>query len=172
MQSTRHSQLKPLLQVWPGGAPSCWLPVKDQTSGKRDQVTGAGPPVTTQRLVSPVTVTSHDSMTPANNKPTIRHRVRKGGSVAKLIGKRCMLTCYLNGVKTDMLPDSGAQVTILEKSWLEKNLPAVKIQSLENLLPDVPLRITAANGTDVPFEGWTELLVEIKSAKYGQVAIY
>lgn len=73
-----------------------------------------------------------------------------------------MLTCYLNGVKTDMLLDSGAQVTVLEKSWLEKHLPNAKIR---DLLPDVLLRITAANGTDVPFEGCVEILVEMKSAK-------
>lgn len=82
-----------------------------------------------------------------------------------------MLTCYLNGVQTDMLLDSGAQVTILEKSWLERHLPDAKIQSLKDLLPDDPLRVTAANETDVPFEGWTEILVEIKSTEHGQVAI-
>lgn len=82
-----------------------------------------------------------------------------------------MLTCYLNGVKTDMLLDSGAQVTIVGKDWLETHLPEITVQSLEDLLPDVPLRITAANGTDVPFEGWAEILMEIKSAKHGQVAI-
>lgn len=71
-----------------------------------------------------------------------------------------MLTCYLNGVKTDMLLDNGAQITILEKSWLEKHLPDAKIQSLEDLLPDDPLTITAANGTDIPFELWAEILVE------------
>lgn len=83
-----------------------------------------------------------------------------------------MLTCYLNGVETDMLLDSGAQVTILGKDWLETHLPQIKVQSLEDLLPDVPLKITAANGTDVPFEGWAEILLEIKSAKHGQVAMH
>lgn len=148
--------------MWPGRAPSCRLPVQDQTCGKQEEVTGEGPPVTRQEPVSPVTVTKHDPMTPANSQPPLKHRVRKGNRIAKLIGKRCMLTCYLNGVKTDMLLDSGAQVTVLEKSWLEKHLPNAKIR---DLLPDVLLRITAANGTDVPFEGCVEILVEMKSAK-------
>ncbi len=46
------------------------------------------------------------------------------------------------------------------------------MQSLEDLLPDDPLTITAANGTEVLFEGWAEILMEIKSAKHGQVAIH
>ncbi|KAK7879003.1 hypothetical protein WMY93_034163, partial [Mugilogobius chulae] len=66
---------------------------------------------------------------------------------------------------------SGAQVTIITKSWLQKHLPDVKILSLEDLLPDDPLRVTAANGTNVPFDGWAELLVEIKSPTHGKVAI-
>lgn len=35
-----------------------------------------------------------------------------------------MLTCYLNGVMVcPHVLDSGAQVTTLEDSWLEKHLP-------------------------------------------------
>lgn len=127
--------------------------------------------MTRQESASPVTVTNQDSNTQANSQPPLKHRVRKGNRVAKLIGKRCIVTCYLNGVKTDMLLDSGAQVTILGKDWLEKHLPEVKVQSLEELLPDDPLKITAANGTDVLFEGWAEILMEIKSTKHGQVSI-
>lgn len=100
-----------------------------------------------------------------------RNKIRRGNRVAKLIGKRCMLTCYLNGVKTDMLLDSGAQVTIVTRSWLQGHLPDVEILLLEDLLPNDPLRVTAANGTNVPFEGWAELTVEIKSPTHGQVAI-
>ena len=126
--------------------------------------------MTKQERESPVTVTSQAATT--NKSPsTLKNRVRQGSRVAKLIGKRCMLTCYLNGVQTNTLLDTGAQVTILEKSWQKKHLPNAKIQSLEELLPDDPLRITAANGTDVPYDGWTEILVEIKSSRHGQVAI-
>lgn len=71
-----------------------------------------------------------------------------------------------------MLLDSGAQVSIVEKSWVQKALPNVTIQPLESLLPEHPLKVTAANGTEVPFDGWIEVLLEIKSLKYGSVALY
>lgn len=89
--------------------------------------------MTRQEPASPATVTSHDSNISANNQTPLKPRVRQANRVAKLIGKRCMLTCYLDGVKTDLLLDSGAQVTILGKDWLEKNLPDVNVQSLEDL---------------------------------------
>lgn len=60
----------------------------------------------------------------------------------------------------------------MAKSWIEKHLPATEVRSFKELLPNDPLRITAANGTDVPFEGWAEVLVEIRSEKEGQVAIH
>lgn len=82
-----------------------------------------------------------------------------------------MLTCYLNGVKAGMLLDSGTQVTILAKSWLDKHLTNNRIESPGDLLPDNLLKITATKGTDVPFEGWVKVLVEIKSAKHGRVAL-
>lgn len=127
--------------------------------------------MTKQEPESPASVTSHDSITPTHCLSLLKHRVRKGNHLAKLIGRKCLLTCTLNGVQIDALLDSGAQVTILERSWLKKHLPDIKIQPLTDLLPDNPLRITAANGTDVPFEGWAEILVEIKSVRHGQVAI-
>lgn len=117
-------------------------------------------------------VTNHESRTPTDNQPLLRKRAGKGNRVARLIGKRCMLTCHLNGVPTEVLLDSGAQVTIMAKSWLEKHLPDTKVRSLEEFLPNDPLRITAANGTDVPFEGWAEVLVEIRSEKHGHLAIH
>lgn len=74
--------------------------------------------------------------------------------VAQLIGGRCMITCNLNGVKTQMLLDSGAQVSIVGQAWLKKTLPTIEIQPLESLLADNQLSVTAANGTAVPFDGW------------------
>ena len=127
--------------------------------------------MTAQEPESPIRVTSLDLMTTTKNQITLRHRVGKGNCLAKLIDKKCMVACYLNDVQIDMLLDSGAQVTTFEKSWLAKLLPDVQIRPLGDLLPDNPLRITAANGTDVPFEGWVEIQVEIKSERHSQVAI-
>ena len=54
-----------------------------------------------------------------------------------------------------MLFDSGAQVTIVGRDWVEKVLLHVRIQPLETLLADRPLE--AANGTDVSSDGWIDV---------------
>lgn len=91
--------------------------------------------------------------------------------LAQLIGKRCMVSCAINGVPIKMLLDSGAQVTMVGRTWMEEALPNVKIQPLDALLLDEPLTIAAANGTDVPFDGWAEVELQVCSKNYGNVTI-
>lgn len=91
--------------------------------------------------------------------------------LAQLIGKRCMVSCALNGAPIQMLLDSGAQVTMVGEAWMKKTLSNVPIRPLESLLSDKPLEISAANGTDVPFEGWADIKLQILSENYGHVTI-
>lgn len=121
---------------------------------------------------SPVTVNCAMDETPATGQSHRRSNTAKGTPVAQLIGSKCMLACQLNGVKVQMLLDTGAQVSMVGRSWVEHTLPNVRIQPLENLLADNRLNITAANGSTVPFDGWIETLLEIKSGKHGTIAIH
>ncbi|KAK0134669.1 hypothetical protein N1851_029682 [Merluccius polli] len=82
-----------------------------------------------------------------------------------------MVACSVNGVPHQMLLDSGAQLTIVGRAWVEEALPNVKIQPLESLLARQPLEISAANGTKVPYDGWAEIDLQIGSMSEGQVTI-
>lgn len=53
--------------------------------------------------------------------------------VAQLIGKQCMVSTSINGVSLPILLDSGAQVMMVGKAWMERELLSVKIQPLESL---------------------------------------
>lgn len=126
----------------------------------------------TEQVESHHTERLKSGQTKSTAKPIKPQGVTNKKRVAQLIGGRCMISCLLNGEKLQMLLDSGAQVSIVEKSWVQTALPNVKIQPLESLLSDHPLKVTAANGTDVPFEGWIEVLLEITSSLYGSVSLY
>lgn len=39
-------------------------------------------------------------------------------------------------------------------------------------MPDYPLIFTAANGMNVPFEGWIEVVLKLASSKHGSIALY
>lgn len=82
-----------------------------------------------------------------------------------------MVSCLINGVPLEMLLDSGAQVTMVGRAWIEKALPYVKIQPLESLFANQSLEISAANGTEVPLDGWAEIDLQICSENHGHVVI-
>jgi len=77
--------------------------------------------------------------------------------VAQLIGKRCMVCTSINGVPLQMLLNSGTQVTMVGKAWMERELSSVKIQPIESIFTSQSMEITAVNGIEVPFEGWAEI---------------
>ncbi len=87
---------------------------------------------------------------PADSKSTSQR-------VAKLIGEKCLLKCNLNGYTVTALQDSGAQVSIIDRSWKQKYLPQQEVHSLSELLGDRGLDLTAANGEPIPYDGWVEL---------------
>ena len=73
------------------------------------------------------------------------------------MGRKCIVKCLLNGLETDALWDTGAQVSISSQSWLKQCLPGCEIRNIAELLAMDGLELKAANGTDLPFEGWVEL---------------
>ena len=77
--------------------------------------------------------------------------------VVRLVWRKCTVKCLLNGLETDALWDTGAQVSIISHSWLKQCLPGCDIRDIAELLGMDGLDLKAANGTDLPYEGWVEL---------------
>ena len=86
-------------------------------------------------------------------------------AVAKLVGKKCKVSCVLNGVSVEALWDTGAQVSIASKHWLEEYLPSLKLRNIEELLgEETGLNLIGANGGPIPFEGWVEVQFQLASS--------
>lgn len=86
--------------------------------------------------------------------------------VAKLVGEKCKIHCVIEGVETLALWDTGAQVSILPKDWLKENCPINSVRDIEELLgTGVKLDLTAANGTSIPYEGWTPVSFKLATAQ-------
>lgn len=81
--------------------------------------------------------------------------------VAELVGKRCLLKCYLNGYATTALFDTGSQVSIIDHDWRKTYLPGHQLRPLDELLGTKPLNLLAVTGTPVPYDGWLEVTVNL-----------
>ena len=106
------------------------------------------------------------------NNPGPKHK-----QVAQLIGKKCLVWCKMNSVKTQALWDTGAQVSIMSETWKSQNLPDARIRPISDLLSDDELLdLRAANGTEIPFQGWVPVSFSLcdpkaKQAKSDEVLV-
>ena len=79
----------------------------------------------------------------------------------KTCWKRCTIDCKLDGILTQALWDTGAQVYIIAEHFLRRHFPNAKLKNISELL-DCELDLTAANGTPIPYKGFIELTFKLK----------
>ena len=82
---------------------------------------------------------------------------KQWAKVARLIGNKCLISCILSGKQANALFDTGAQVSVASKPWLEANLPDYMLHDISDLLLDQKLDLKAANGTEIKYMGWTSI---------------
>jgi hypothetical protein len=76
-------------------------------------------------------------------------------TVVKLVGKKCQVKCQLNSKETEILWDTGAQVSILPERILKDMFPDIPVKDIHELLgAGSDLKLEAANGTQIPYNGW------------------
>lgn len=86
---------------------------------------------------------------------------RHESQLIKLIGKRCLVNCHLNGQPMEALWDTGAQASIVNDAWRQQHLQDTVIQPLEELLGEATLTGLAANNTEILFIGWVEISFQL-----------
>ena len=78
--------------------------------------------------------------------------------IVRLVGEKPLLQCYLGGKKFKTLWDTGSQVSLVDRKWMSKNFPDVRIQPVEEYMEEMKeegsgLEVRAANKTTIPLEG-------------------
>ena len=74
----------------------------------------------------------------------------------QLIGDRCIVKCNLNGIECNSLWDTGAQISLISKSWLEERNVKSEVRDLSELIGR-DLKVKGAAGADIPYCGYTVL---------------
>ena len=85
-------------------------------------------------------------------------------SIVKLVGQKCTVNVKLEGIETQGLWDTGAQVSVISIDQVKSNFPSKQIRKIEELLQtEDEVRLYAANGTAIPYGGFIELELELIS---------
>jgi transposase InsO family protein len=86
--------------------------------------------------------------------------------LVKLVGERSVMQCFLDGNGKEVLWDTGAQVSILSKSWLENHFPQKEIRPIQELF-DNELTIKSASGDVINFDGWVDINLSLSNSSEG-----
>ena len=87
--------------------------------------------------------------------------------LTKLVSRRCIVSCLLQGKKVDALWNIGAQVCIISKSRKDTYLPDVPERDNSELLGEPELDLKVANGSALLYDGWIEVEFQLVG-EYGQ----
>ena len=72
----------------------------------------------------------------------------------RLVGRKCTVKCLLNGVETEALWDTGAQVSIIPSNWVRKFYPGTDVRNIAELLGLGGLDLKTANELTCPTRVW------------------
>ena len=76
--------------------------------------------------------------------------------------------CKLNGVKRQVLLDTGAQVSIKSERDLTSRFGDTEVHRIEELLDSgMDLELSTANRTQLPYRGWVKMTIELKGSSEG-----
>ncbi|CAB4038892.1 Retrovirus-related Pol poly from transposon [Paramuricea clavata] len=89
--------------------------------------------------------------------------------LVQIIGRKYIVLGKLDNKEVNVLWDTGAQVSMVSKRFLRQSHPIKQIRSLSELV-ETDLKLTAANGSVIPYIGWVELAF-ILSSKNNQVRV-
>ena len=78
--------------------------------------------------------------------------VNQHSSVTSLVGRQCLVECYLQGCKSEALWDTGSQVCITDEYWKRTHIPEVALRDVTKAVkaPDA-LKLVTANGSSLPY---------------------
>ena len=85
---------------------------------------------------------------------------KQHAKVVGLVAKRCMVNCQFNGKRVKALWDTGSQVSVISDVFVRQNFPEIQIRNISKLL-QTDLKLTAANGSDIPYHGWAEINFQV-----------
>ena len=89
---------------------------------------------------------------------------RVENKLVNLVGRKCVARCLNGRVTSDVLWDTGAQISLVSEQWLKANQTSnYNIGSLENLLEKKQC-VEAVGGHAIPYKGVSTLPVKLNSS--------
>ena len=93
-------------------------------------------------------------------------------TVAKLVREKCHVRCELNGMETNVLRDTGAQVSIIPERVIREKFPNLQIKHISELLGiGANLKLEAPNGTRIRYSGWVGINFKLLDNTANEISV-
>lgn len=91
----------------------------------------------------------------------------KNTTVRELVGKKCLIQCFLHRQKTQALWDTGSQVCAVDEVWKHNHLLNVPLRDIAELVESTnSLQLEADNRTEMPYVGWLEIPFQLTASDH------
>lgn len=86
-----------------------------------------------------------------------------GPNLVKLVSKPCHVCLFLNEKPVKVLWDTGAQVSLMNKSWIGNHFPELytHVKNVEDFLQLKDVSLVSASGSDIPVEGVVTVMMKL-----------
>lgn len=86
---------------------------------------------------------------------------KEHATLTNLVGRKCTVRCFLNSIETEALWDTGAQVSMISSELISKHFSNIQIRPITDLLGETNFELKAANGMEIPYEGWIDVTLQL-----------
>ena len=90
--------------------------------------------------------------------------------MVRLVGRRPMIKCHLDGIAFDMLWDTGSMICLVDRKWVDKHFPGKAIDTVSEFLEREgvrDLKLKAANTTEIKLDGVVVVQFSLKEGEEG-----
>ena len=90
--------------------------------------------------------------------------------MVRLVGRRPMIKCHLDGTEFDMLWDTGSMICLVDRKWVDKHFPGKAIDTVSEFLEREgvkDLKLKAANTTEIKLDGVVVVQFSLKEGEEG-----
>ena len=115
------------------------------------------------QAMSSIQASKIDCKSPRNN--SVAHLTPKEHlKIIQIVGEKCVFECLLDGKRQSCLWDTGSQVSIMSREYLNQNFPHLEVKQLQELLgTEQRLDLRAANNSVIPYAGFVEVQFHLLS---------
>ena len=86
--------------------------------------------------------------------------------LVKLVGDKPLIDCKIGGVGSQVLWDTGSQISSLSLDWVKENFPEAELRPISDFLEEGEnVKFTAANNTEVPMVGVSIWILPLENTR-------